>query len=206
MLTIHHLGISLSHRIVWLCEEMHIPYELVRYARDPVTGLAPPAYRALHPSGTAPVITDGSLTLAESGAVIDYIVAKYGDGRLTVPSEDPSFPTFLYWYHFANASLMPCMMMLSAQGGMAPIMRDRADRYLTALESHFTQDNAWLSGDRFTTADIMIMFPLTIMRAFVPLDLSPFPALRSYLHRLADRPAFRRAIAKADPGLGIEID
>jgi glutathione S-transferase len=128
MLTVHHLGISQSDRIVWLCEELAIPYDLVRYDRDPVTRLAPATYKALHPAGTAPVITDDALALSESGAIVDYIVARYGNGRLTLPSDHPDYARFLYWCHFANGSLMPAMMMLMGEGGMAQVMRDRIAR------------------------------------------------------------------------------
>ncbi|ALR22967.1 glutathione S-transferase family protein [Sphingobium baderi] len=206
MLTVHHLGISQSDRIVWLCEELGIPYELVRYDRDPVTRLAPASYKALHPSGTAPVISDDDLVLAESGAIIDYIVAKLGGGRLTLQSDHPDFAQFLYWYHFANGSMMPCMMMLMAEGSVAEMMRDRANRNLVALNEHFAKGNQWLAGEEFTVADIMILFPLTTIRAFVPLDLSPYPHLRSYLKRAIARPAFQRAMAKADPDLQIPAD
>ena len=109
MLTVHHLGKSQSERIVWLCEELEIPYELKRYDRDPVTRLAPPEYKALHPIGAAPVITDGDLVLAESGAVIEYIVAKHGNGRLALAADHPDFAQFLYWFHFANGTLQPAM-------------------------------------------------------------------------------------------------
>jgi glutathione S-transferase len=206
MLTVHHLGVSQSDRIVWLCEELGIPYNLVRYERDPVTRLAPAAYKALHPSGTAPVITDDGLVLAETGAIIDYIVAKYGDGRLTLPVDDPSFADFLYWYHVGNGSLMPGMMMLRGDGEMASIMRQRVDRNLAALESRLAEGHSWLAGDDFTVADIMILFPLTTMRSFVALDLSPYPNIRAYLHRVVDRPAFRQAKAKADPEFVLQID
>ena len=109
MLTVHHLGKSQSERIVWLCEELGIPYELKRYARDSVTMLAPPDYKALHPIGSAPVITDGDLVLAESGAIVDYIMAKYGDGRLALRPDHPDFAQFLYWFHFANGTLQAGM-------------------------------------------------------------------------------------------------
>src|ERR1700760_276520 len=102
MLTVHHLGRSQSERVVWLCEELEIPYELKIYVRDAETMLAPPDYKALHPSGSAPVITDGDVVLAESGAIIDYIVAKYGKGRLTLGADDPDFASFLYWLPFAH--------------------------------------------------------------------------------------------------------
>src|SRR6266705_1284610 len=104
MLTVHHLGKSQSERIVWLCEELEIPYELNRYARDPVTMLAPADYKALHPVGAAPVIVDGDLVLAESGAIVDYIIAKYGNGRLVLRSDAPDFAQFLYWFPCANGT------------------------------------------------------------------------------------------------------
>src|SRR5215475_6998276 len=102
MLTVHHLGRSQSERVVWLCEELGVPYELKRYARDAVTMLAQADYKALHPIGAAPVITDGDLVLAESGAVVEYIIAKYGNGRLALRAGDPDLAQYLYWFHFAN--------------------------------------------------------------------------------------------------------
>jgi glutathione S-transferase len=116
MLTVHHLGVSQSERIVWLCEELEIPYELVIYDRDPVTRLAPPQYKALHPMGTAPVITDGDLIMSESGAIMEYIIARHGGGRLSVPADDPNFPDYLFWLHFANASVMPAGMVAMIMG------------------------------------------------------------------------------------------
>src|ERR1700709_1384097 len=104
MLTVHHLGKSQSERIVWLGGEMAIPYKLKNYQRDPVTILAPADYKALHPIGAAPVITDGDLVLAESGAIVDYIIAKYGNGRLALKSDNPDFAQYLYWFHFANGT------------------------------------------------------------------------------------------------------
>src|SRR5690349_12908391 len=107
MLTVHHLGRSQSERIVWLCEELEIPYELKTYARDAKTMLAPPDYKALHPIGSAPVIRDGDVVLAESAAIVDYIVARRGQGRLVLRADDPGFASFLYWFHFANGTLQP---------------------------------------------------------------------------------------------------
>src|SRR6201995_5035277 len=105
MLIVHHLGKSQSERIVWLCEELGIPYALKHTARDAVTMLAPADYKALHPIGSAALITDGGLVLAESGAIVEYITAKYGHGRLPLPADHPDFASFLYWFHFANGTL-----------------------------------------------------------------------------------------------------
>ena len=144
------------------------------------------------------MITDGDLTLAESGAIIDYIVAKYGDGRLSLGVDDPDFATYLYWFHFANGSLMPSLMMKMGGGPLAEAIRARVDRGLGALD-HRLSTATWLAGDQFTIADVMTAFPLTTMRLFVPIDLSPYPNILAYLQRLGARPAFRRAMAKADP-------
>lgn len=205
MLTIHHLKVSQSDRIVWLCEELAIPYVLKLYFRDPITHMAPPEYKALHPSGTAPVITDGDVVLAESGAIIDYIVAKYRNGGLTLPANHPEFASFLYWYHFANGSLMPALMMLMGEGKLAQAMSARADRYLAEIETHFAAGHTWIAGGTFTVADIMILFPLTTMRSFIPLDLSPYVHIYEYLRRVTARPAFLAAKAKADPELELQI-
>jgi glutathione S-transferase len=121
MLTVHHLGISQSERIVWLCEELEIPYQLVRYDRDPNTRLAPEQYKVLHPFGTAPVITDGRMVLGESGAIMEYILAKHGGGRLVVGADEPNFADYLFWFHFANGSFMPSAMtdiVVTIMGGV----------------------------------------------------------------------------------------
>ncbi|MEO5641334.1 MAG: glutathione S-transferase family protein [Sphingomicrobium sp.] len=207
MLTVHHLGISQSDRIVWLCEELELPYKLVRYDRDAVTRLAPADYRALTPFGTAPVISDGGLTLGESGAIIDYIVARYADGRLTVGKDAANFADYLYWFHFANGSFMPAAMTAlivkmvapEADPARAAAFSARGDRAFAQVEQRLGEVN-YFAGAEFTAADIMMLFPLTTGRVFVPRDLAPFPNIRAYLQRIGARPAFQRAMAKADPG------
>ena len=208
MLTVHHLGISQSDRIVWLCEELGLPYDLVRYERDPATRLAPADYRALTPFGTAPVITDGDLTLGESAAIIEYIVAHYADGRLTVGSDAPNFTDYLYWFHFANGSFMPAaitalivrMVAPETDPARAAAFNARGDRAFAQVEQRLGEFD-YFAGDEFTAADIMMLFPLTTGRMFVPRDLEPFPNIRAYLQRIGARPAFQRAMAKADPDL-----
>ena len=208
MLTVHHLGISQSDRIVWLCEELGLPYNLVRYDRDAVTRLAPADYRALTPFGTAPVITDGDLTLGESAAIIDYIVARYADGRLTVGKDAANFTDYLFWFHFANGSFMPTMMtdlivkMVGddADPDLAKALASRGTRAYAQIEQRLGE-TIYFAGPEFTAADIMMLFPLTTGRMFVPRDLAPFPNVRAYLQRIGARPAFQRAMAKADPDL-----
>src|ERR1700751_1888236 len=153
MLTVHTLGKSQSERIVWLCEELEIPYELKRYLRDAVTMLAPPDYKALHPIGAAPVITDGDLVLAESGAIVDYIMARYGKGRLTVAPDDPAFAQFLYWFHFANGTLQANMgrRMLLNRANLAsdnPVLaatRARVDRAFYLVDAR-AREAEYLAG------------------------------------------------------------
>ncbi|WP_428248037.1 glutathione S-transferase family protein [Ferrovibrio sp.] len=206
MLTVHHLGKSQSERIVWLCEELGIPYDLKVYQRAP--RLAPPEYKALHPIGSAPVITDGDITLAESGAVMDYILAKYGEGRLALGKDHPSFPDYLYWLHFANGSLQPGFMRLMVTTLLnAPAdnqTRQWGDKRLAQMLDLMDQRlsaNPWLAGVDFTAADIMTVFSLTTMRHFQPYDLTPYPNIRAYLQRVAARPGYQRAMAKGDAGM-----
>jgi glutathione S-transferase len=208
MLTIHHLGRSQSERILWLCEELEIAYALKRYDRDAVTMLAPPEFKKLHPLGAAPVITDDGLVLAESGAIVDYILAKYGNGRLVVASSHPDFAQYLYWFHFANSNFQPNMgrnMLLRRLNlaGDDPTLvgtRGRLDRALDLIEDRLGGTN-YLVGDELSAADIMMVFSLTTMRIFFPLDLAPYPHIKAYLRRVGDRPAYQRAMHKGDPDM-----
>ncbi len=210
MLTVHHLGKSQSERIVWLCEELAISYELKCYARDPVTMLAPADYKALHPIGAAPVITDGDLVLAESGAVVGYIIAKYGNGRLTPNSGHRDFAQYLYWYHFANGTLQAAMgrnmilnrLKLADDNPILLATKTRVDRAFDLVDAR-TREAEYLAGSEFTSADIMMGFSLTTMRYFLPYDLGRCPNIVRYLARIGARPAYRRAMEKGDPGMAL---
>jgi glutathione S-transferase len=208
MITVHHLGVSQSERIVWLFEELEIPYELKRYQRDPASGLAPAEYKSLHPMGIAPVITDGPLVLGESGAIIEYVIMKYGNGRLAVSADEPNFADFLFWFHFANGTMMPSQMtgFIAALAGtpgdnvVLESLKARADLAFALVEKRLGE-TPYLAGNEFTAADIIMGFPLMTMRAFVPRDLGTFPNLRDYLNRIGERPAYQRAMAAGDPGM-----
>jgi glutathione S-transferase len=210
MLTVHHLGRSQSERIVWLCEELEIPYELKTYTRDPKTMLAPPDYKALHEIGSAPVITDGGLVLAESAAIVDYIIATYGKGRLILGVGDPDFASYLYWFHFANGTLQPSlgrMMMLNRlkladDDPVLAVAQARLDRAFDLVESRCGEAE-YLAGNAFTTSDVMMGFSLTTMRYFQPYDLARRPNIVRYLARIGARPAYQRAMAKGDPGMAL---
>lgn len=207
MLTVHHLGLSQSERIVWLCEELGLTYDLKLYERDPVSRFAPPQYLALHPSGTAPVITDGALVLAESGAIIQYILAKYGAGRLVPAPDSPEFAPYLFWFHYANASLQPVLSRNSAMRRLDPApdhpalvwAGSRMARSLAMVDARLGVV-PYFAGDTFTAADIMSVFSLTTMRVFLPYDLTPYPHILAYLQRIGQRAAYQRTMQKADPG------
>ena len=210
MLTVHHLGKSQSERIVWLCEELEIPYELKCYTRDAVTMLAPAHYKALHPIGAAPVITDGELVLAESGAVVEYIIAKYGNGRLALNLGHPDFAHFLYWFHFANGTLQANMgrnmilnrLKLAEDNAILAATKARVDRAFDLVDARVGEAD-YLAGTEFTSADIMMGFSLTTMRYFLPYDLARCLNIVSYLARIGQRSAYRRAMEKGDPGMAL---
>lgn len=208
MLAIHHLGHSRSEQIVWLCEELGVPYELTLHARDPVAILSPPALKALHPIGAAPIIDDDGLLLAESTAIAEYIIARHGDGRLRLGPDPPDLASYPYWFHFANGNLQPVMgrLMMVGRIGSAPghpvqvAVQGRVDRVMALVEAQLGEADC-LAGSEFTAADIMGVFSLTTMCLFQPLDLRPCPNILAYLQRIGARPAYRRAMAKGDPDL-----
>lgn len=207
MLTVHHLQVSQSERIVWLCEELSIPYDLRLHKRDPV--LSPDSIKALHPLGAAPIIQDGGLTLAESAACVDYIIHKHGGGRLALAPDHADYAAYLYWFHYANGTLQPslgrCMTLKLAgvdeENGMSKLMHGKLDGYLAHMDERLGKTNAWLAGDEFTAADVMNVFTLTTMRTFYPLDLGKYGNILKYLQRVAQREGYRRAHERGDPGM-----
>ena len=205
MLTVHHLGLSQSERVVWLCEELSIDYQFKRYQRRADNSFAPDEYKALHPMGIAPVITDGDLVLGESGAICEYIDRKYGGGRLSPGPDHPDFADHLFWFHFANGTFMANGMMevALAMAGVevAPdFVNDRRTR-ARALADQRLGEAPFFGGADLTTADIMMGFAITTMRAFADFPLDQYPNIRAYLKRIGERPAYRRAMAKAEPDM-----
>lgn len=216
-LTVHHLHISQSERIVWLCEELGIPYSLKLYNRQESNKLAPPEYRSIHWTGTAPVIEDKSdsgekIVLAESGAIIEYILnnPKYNkEKRLMVPSAGSTkeYLSYIFWLHHANAGFMSTSMMLMManfaqlpdESFIVEVSRTRFFKDLEGMNDQLSRTN-YLACDELTAADIMIFFSLTTLRAFVPFDPRPYPHIIAYLERVGKRDAYRRAMEKAEPG------
>ncbi|MDE2563911.1 MAG: glutathione S-transferase family protein [Sphingomonadales bacterium] len=205
MLTVHHLGISQSERIVWLCEELGIDYRLKRYERREDNRLAPDDYKALHPMGIAPVITDGDLVLGESGAICEYIDQKYGNRQLSPGPADPDFADHLFWFHWSNGTFMATLLMQLAvtfAGGdpAAGFVGERARISWELIEQRLGQA-PYFGGRNLTTADIMMVYSLTTARAFRNASIDAFPNVRAYLARIGERPAYRIAMAKAEPGM-----
>lgn len=215
MITVHHLNNSRSQRVLWLLEELGLEYEIERYQRDPKTMLAPPELRKVHPLGKSPVITDGAMTIAESGAILEYLVEKYGKGRLVPPEGTPERLRHRYWMHYAEGSAMPPLLMKlvfdrietsPAPFFVRPVIRALAQRvkrtfvepqialHLDYLEGELAK-STWFAGDEFTTADIQMSFPIEAAAARAGLDDSR-PRLAKFLERIHARPAHRRALQR----------
>ncbi len=218
MIVVHHLENSRSQRVLWLLEELGVPYEVKRYARNTETMLAPPSLRAVHPLGKSPVITDDGRTLAESGAIIEYLVERYGDGRLVPPAGSPERARYTYWLHYAEGSAMPPLLLKLVFDRVEtapmpffvrPIARQIAGRAKSsfiepqiALHLGFMEGelgkSTWFAGDEFTAADVQMSFPLEAAAARGGLA-AEYPKLTAFLSRIHARPAYQRALEKGGP-------
>ena len=200
MIIVHHLQNSRSQRILWLLEELELPYDVRRYERDPKTMLAPPELRRVHPLGKAPMIEYEGRVVAETGAIVEYLVEKAG-GRLGPPPKRDDVLRYRHFLHYAEGSMMPPLLALLVVGRLgvlgkparAPIQR-MLDTHLDWLETELA-DRAWFAGDDFTAADIMMSFPLEASRSRGGLDESR-PNLMDWLERIHARPAYGEALAR----------
>lgn len=200
MITVHHLNNSRSQRILWMLEELGVPYEIKRYQRDPKTMLAPDSLKKIHPLGKSPVLTDGERTVIESGAIIDYVLRIHGNGRLRPPEGSAAHEAYLQWLHYAEGSAMlPLMLkMYTARlpdGGEAlqPRINDELNRHLGYLDSALAGAK-WFVDDTFSGADIQLSFVAEI--APLLYSLAHFPNLAAFRERIQARPAYRRALDK----------
>ena len=215
MITVHHLNNSRSQRVLWLLEELELPYELVKYERDPETMLAPKTLEAIHPLGKSPVITEGDATITESGAILEYLVETHGKGRFAPPPGTQAHHDYRYFMHYAEGSLMPYLLLRLITRRMKqakvpffvkPIARKISDklsgdfvdpnlrRHVAFLGAHL-EKHRWFAGDELTAADIQMSFPVEALVARAG-DLSPSPKLADFVKRCHDRPAFQRALAR----------
>jgi glutathione S-transferase len=205
MIEVHHLNNSRSQRILWLLEELGLEYDIVRYQRDPVTRFAPPAIKAVHPLGKSPVIRDGDLVVAESGAIVEYLVGKYGNGRLT-PAADfnsPDYVSYLQWLHFAEGSAMLPLLLKLYVGRLKEAGAPLAPRIESELKNHFDYmsgalgDHDYFVANTFSAADIQLSFVLDAGGSRGP--LKDYPNLVRLDARLRARPAYKRAIDRGGP-------
>lgn len=215
MITVHHLNNSRSQRILWLLEELELPYEVIHYQRDPKTMLAPESLKKIHPLGKSPIVTVDDLTLAESGAIIETLIERYGNGRLAPKAGTDEALRYRYWLHYAEGSVMPPLLLKLAFDKVAsapvpffikPITKTIASRantsfitpqimtHLNFMEQELSRSR-WFAGDDFTGADIQMSFPIEAAHARAGLN-SNMPKLMDYLQRIHTRPAYQRALQK----------
>ena len=218
MIIVHHLENSRSHRILWLLEELGIDYQIKSYQRDKTTSLAPPELSAVHPLGKSPVITDGDVTVAESGLIVEYLIEKYGNGRLMPTAGTPEHLQFRYWMHYAEGTLMPLMLislMLNRIENapvpffIKPVTKQIATKAMAAyagpnIELNLgyldtaLQKSGWFCGNEMTGADILLSFPIEAAATQFELE-EGYPALHEFQQRIRALPAYKRAIEKGGP-------
>jgi glutathione S-transferase len=214
MLTVHHLNNSRSQRVLWLLEELGTPYEIVKYERDPKTSLAPPALVKIHPLGKSPVVTDGGAVLAESGAILEYIVETYGGGQFVPKRGTPEYLRYHYYLHYAEGSLMPFLLLRlifgrvrKAPWPVRPIAKAIAGkvegafiqpnlaRHVAFLDSELAKSR-WFAGDDLTAADIQMIYPMEAIAARVP---DAPKRIQDWVERAHARPAYQKALEKGGP-------
>ncbi len=214
MITLHHLENSRSQRILWMLEELGVEYRIKHYKRDPKTNLAPGSLKKVHPLGKSPVLVDDKQTLAESATIIEYLARSYGEGDWAPSPEDPGYWQFHYWMHYAEASLMPPLLvkLVFSKLREPPVpffirpltgrIADEVDRSFTdrQIETHFSHvdaflaENEWFSGKRISAADIQMSFPLEAALAKGTIARANYPHIALWVNRVHQRPAWRRAL------------
>jgi glutathione S-transferase len=216
MITVHHLNNSRSQRVLWLLEELELPYEIKCYERDRKTMLAPPELRAVHPLGKSPVITDGDRTVAETGAIVEYLVWRRAGGRLVPPAGSDERLRFTYWLHYAEGSAMPPLLLkliftqmpARAPGLMKPFVKSISNQALARmvepqLRTHIDYWNealaptGWFAGPEFSAADIMMSFPLEA--AAQRAGATSRPHVKAFLERIHARPGYKAALERGGP-------
>ena len=218
MLIVHHLNNSRSQRVLWLLEELGVPYDIRRYQRDKKSMLAPPELRAIHPLGKSPVVEDDGLVIAESGAIIEYLIERYGDGHLAPATGTPERLRYIYWLHYAEGSAMPPLLLKLVASRIAhapmpffakPIARKIAGSLQAGfvdpqLKLHLSYINeslartGWFVGDAFSAADIQMSFPLEAASARGG-DQAAYPHIAAFLERIHQRAAYQRALERGGP-------
>ncbi|MEB3219003.1 MAG: glutathione S-transferase [Nostocales cyanobacterium 94392] len=202
MIIVHHLNNSRSQRVLWLLEELGIEYEIKYYQRDSETMLAPASLKEVHPLGKSPVITDAHLTIAESGAIVEYLVSRYGNGKLIPAVDTPERLRYTYWLHYAEGSAMPPLLFnlifnlfaIKDSSAMDGFIAPQIKLHFDYIEEELGKSN-WFVGDEFTPADIQMSFPLELL-ANVPQQVENRPHIKQFLARIHERSAYKRAIER----------
>jgi glutathione S-transferase len=217
MITVHHLENSRSQRVLWLLQELGLQYEVKRYERDKRTSLAPPELKAVHPLGKSPVITDDGVVVAETGAIIEYVVERYANGRLVPPAGSAEKQRYTYWMHMAEGTLMPLLVMTlifnRIETGVPWLIRPIAKAIAAQVRSGYIGPglsaslaymeaelggSTWFAGDEITAADVMMSFPVEAAAVRTNLG-SDYPRLAAFLGRIHARPAYQAALARGGP-------
>ncbi len=218
MIVVHHLNASRSQRVLWMLEELGLAYEVKKYQRNATTMLAPPELREVHPLGKSPVVTDGSRTLAESGAILEYLVDTYGEGRFRPAAGTDERLRYTYWMHYAEGSAMPPLLLRLVASRIAsapvpffirPITKQIAGKLESSfigpqIETHFDFIEAelgkstWLAGDELTAADVQMSFPLEAALSRGGIGATR-PRMRAFVEKIRARPAYQRAEATGGP-------
>ncbi len=218
MITVHHLENSRSQRVLWLLEELGLDYQIKHYKRDPKTMLAPASLARVHPLGKSPVIVDGDLTIAESGAIVEYLVDRYAEPGTLKPINEKRLVQYRYWMHFAEGSLMPLLLLqlvfeqiskppmplpirpvagLIAKGVKAKFISPRLNQQLEFIDNELGKAK-WFAGSKFSAADVQMSFPLEAGAARVGVDKNR-PNIKAFLQRIHARPAYKRALERGGP-------
>ena len=203
MLVVHHLNDSRSQRVLWLLEELGLPYDIKHYQRDALTRLAPPELKAVHPLGKSPVLADGPRTVIESGAIVDYILRRHGGGRMLPEASSADFESYQQWLHYAEGSAMlPFLLKLyvsrlgEAGAPLAPRIESEIANHLGFVEQSL-QGRQWLVGDALSGADIMMSFVGEVAGSRA--DRAGYPNVDAWVRRFQQRPAYRRALQRGGP-------
>ena len=202
MITVHHLNESRSQRILWLLEEIEIPYEIENYQRDSRTRLAPPELKAIHPLGKSPVITDSDHVIAESGAIVDYLIRHYGEGQLQPSIFSMELDDYIQWMHYAEGSAMlPLLLLINLQRAGAPQadldrIQVEIDNQLSYIDARFA-DRDYVMGSQLSGADIQLSFVGELAAARI--DCGAYPRMIAWVRRFQGRPAYRAALERGGP-------
>lgn len=195
MITLYSLKQSRSQRIVWLLEALGVPFEVKSFEREPVTRFAPPIFKTLHPLGKAPILTDGDLTLAESGAIVEYLIEKYGNGRFTPKACSVAHYLHQQWLHYAEGSIMPAILqkMFATDSSKIDYFNGQVSLHLDYVEKYLS-DRKWFCGDELTGADIMMSFPCQVAMFMLPQEM--YPNIARFVEQVESHPSYLKAVER----------